>query len=82
MGWARSWRPLEKLKLAENTIVVFYSDNGGYGPATDMAPLKGYKGTYYDGGDPRPILRQMARRRVKPGAKRGSESLFPTPCVP
>lgn len=41
---------LDKLKLRENTIIVFTSDNGGYGPATDMAPLKGYKGTYYEGG--------------------------------
>ncbi len=41
---------LEELGLVEKTIIVFYSDNGGYGPATDMAPLKGYKGTYYEGG--------------------------------
>jgi len=36
--------------ILDDTIVVFYSDNGGYGPATDMDPLKGYKGTYYEGG--------------------------------
>lgn len=41
---------LEKLGLVENTAIVFFSDNGGYGPATDMKPLKGYKGTYYEGG--------------------------------
>ncbi len=41
---------LDKLGLTGNTAVVFYSDNGGYGPATDMDPLKGYKGTYYEGG--------------------------------
>lgn len=41
---------LEELKLVDNTVVIFYSDNGGYGPATDMKPLKGYKGTYYEGG--------------------------------
>lgn len=41
---------LEELNLAKNTVVIFYSDNGGYGPATDMKPLKGYKGTYYEGG--------------------------------
>lgn len=33
-----------------NTVIAFHSDNGGYGPATDMDPLKGYKGTYYEGG--------------------------------
>ncbi len=41
---------LKELGLYENTVIIFYSDNGGYGPATDMAPLKGYKGTYYEGG--------------------------------
>ncbi|MEM9283929.1 MAG: sulfatase [Verrucomicrobiota bacterium] len=44
---------LEALKasgIRENTIIVFFADNGGYGPATDMDPLKGYKGTYYEGG--------------------------------
>ena len=41
---------LEELKIADNTVILFSSDNGGYGPATDMAPLKGYKGTYYEGG--------------------------------
>ena len=41
---------LEKLGIRDNTVIMFYSDNGGYGPATDMDPLKGYKGTYYEGG--------------------------------
>lgn len=34
----------------ERTVILFTSDNGGYGPATDMDPLRGYKGTYYEGG--------------------------------
>ena len=41
---------LEDAGVRERTIIVFFSDNGGYGPATDMNPLKGYKGTYYEGG--------------------------------
>jgi len=41
---------LEQLGIRDNTVIMFYSDNGGYGPATDMDPLKGYKGTYYEGG--------------------------------
>lgn len=41
---------LDELGLTDNTIILFFSDNGGYGPATDMDPLKGYKGTYYEGG--------------------------------
>ena len=36
--------------MRDNTVIIFFSDNGGYGPATDMAPLKGHKGTYYEGG--------------------------------
>ena len=38
-------KALEESGTRDNTIIVFFSDNGGYGPATDMAPLKGYKGT-------------------------------------
>ncbi|MFT4642027.1 MAG: arylsulfatase A-like enzyme [Verrucomicrobiales bacterium] len=49
-GVGRLLATLDELKLTKNTVILFYSDNGGYGPATDMAPLKGYKGTYYEGG--------------------------------
>jgi arylsulfatase A-like enzyme len=52
---------LEELGLAENTLVIFSSDNGGVGGydrvglskkigVTDNAPLKGGKGTLYEGG--------------------------------
>ncbi len=41
---------LEERGLANNTIVLFFSDNGGYGPATSMAPLRGAKGMLYEGG--------------------------------
>lgn len=43
-------RTLNELSIRDKTVIMFYSDNGGYGPATDMDPLKGYKGTYYEGG--------------------------------
>lgn len=49
-GVGRIVATLASLGLTERTVIVFYSDNGGYGPATSMAPLKGYKGTYYEGG--------------------------------
>jgi arylsulfatase A-like enzyme len=43
---------LDELKLTENTIVFFLSDNGG--PTNDNAssngPLRGRKGDFYDGG--------------------------------
>ena len=41
---------LKELGLYDDTVIFFYSDNGGYGPVTDMDPLKGYKGTFYEGG--------------------------------
>ena len=47
---------LDDLGLTEKTAIVFFSDNGGYGPATDMHPLKGYKGTYYEGGIREPFF--------------------------
>ena len=51
---------LDDLKLADNTVVFFYSDNGGLGgyrragvnsrEVTDNAPLRGGKGMLYEGG--------------------------------
>jgi arylsulfatase A-like enzyme len=49
-GVGRIRKALDELKLSDKTIIIFFSDNGGYGPATSMKPLKGYKGTYYEGG--------------------------------
>jgi arylsulfatase A-like enzyme len=51
---------LDELKIADNTLVIFTSDNGGVGgyeregvqggSITDNAPLKGGKGMLYEGG--------------------------------
>jgi len=41
---------LERLGLRDNTMVVFFSDNGGHVAFTSMAPLRGSKGTMYEGG--------------------------------
>jgi arylsulfatase A-like enzyme len=47
---ARLLQTLDSLKIADNTIVIFFSDNGGYGGVTAQRPLRGAKGTLYEGG--------------------------------
>jgi arylsulfatase A-like enzyme len=49
-GIGRILAALRETDQQDDTIIIFYSDNGGYGPATDMDPLWGYKGNYYEGG--------------------------------
>ncbi|MBL9186701.1 MAG: sulfatase [Opitutaceae bacterium] len=46
---------LDTLGLSEKTIVIFTSDNGG-GDSRSQAPLRGTKGTYYEGGLRVPLI--------------------------
>ena len=82
-GVGRIRAALDELKLTEKTIVIFFSDNGGYGPATDMDPLKGYKGTYYEGGIREPFFVKWPGV-VKPGSKSSEPiigvDVYPTLC--
>ena len=65
---------LDRLGIADNTIVVFYSDNGGnmydkrggY-PVTSNAPLRGGKATIYEGGSRIPAA-MIWPGQIKPGS--------------
>lgn len=41
---------LEELEIADNTIVIFFSDNGGLASVSSQFPLRAGKGSYYEGG--------------------------------
>jgi arylsulfatase A-like enzyme len=58
---------LEEEGLSENTVLIFFSDNGGYGPKTCMRPLRGGKGMYYEGGIREPMFVYWPGH-VKPGS--------------
>ena len=47
---------LKRLKLDENTIIVFTADNGGLMPVTDNSPFRVGKGSAYEGGVRVPLI--------------------------
>ena len=47
---------LDDLKLADNTVVIFFSDNGGLLDVTSNAPLRLGKGHLYEGGTRDPLI--------------------------
>jgi arylsulfatase A-like enzyme len=47
---------LDSLGIRDNTIVVFFSDNGGHIVSTDNSPLRMGKGFPYEGGIREPLI--------------------------
>lgn len=56
---------LERLKLVDDTLVIFTSDNGGWSGATDNRPAREGKGYLYEGGLRVPLIVRW------PGVTRG-----------
>jgi len=60
-------KKLEELKLADHTLVIFASDNGGRVPTTSNLPLRVGKGSCYEGGTRVPLIVYWPRV-TKPGS--------------
>jgi arylsulfatase A len=77
----RIMEALDRLELAAHTVLVFVSDNGGLARATPNAPLRGGKGTMYEGGVRIPLIVRWPET-VEPGSSSDAPvittDLFPT----
>lgn len=72
---------LDELRIADRTIVVFTSDNGGRIPTTSNAPLRYGKASAYEGGVRVPLIVHWPGV-TKPGSESGAAvitmDLYPT----
>ncbi|HEV7282550.1 MAG TPA: sulfatase-like hydrolase/transferase [Pirellulaceae bacterium] len=75
---------LDELGIADETLVVFTSDNGGdVGPGANNGPWRAGKGTMYEGGLLVPTIVRWPSR-IEPGSESSAAcitmDLFPTLC--
>jgi len=72
---------LRRMKLEENTIVIFTSDNGGKGSVTSNRPLRGAKHNLQEGGIRVPLIVRWPGK-IKAASRSGcpliSNDLYPT----
>jgi arylsulfatase A-like enzyme len=72
---------LEQFNLRRNTVIIFISDNGGHECCTSPSPLRGFKGTMYEGGIRVPLIISWPSG-IKQGLKYNTPvmgiDLFPT----
>ncbi|MCS5565719.1 MAG: sulfatase [Methylococcales bacterium] len=52
----RVMQTLRELKIDQQTLVIFTSDNGGFAKATSNSPLRANKGSNYEGGLRVPLI--------------------------
>jgi arylsulfatase A len=80
-GIGRILDKLDELNLADRTVVIFYSDNGGLEMLQDQEPLRGGKAMLWEGGIRVPLAIRWPGV-VRPGSVSyvpvNSEDFFPT----
>jgi arylsulfatase A-like enzyme len=76
----RLMKHLDTLKLSNETVVIFTSDNGGVYEKSKQTPLRAGKGSYYEGGIREPLIIRWTSQ-ISPGLSDTPVShldLFPT----
>lgn len=72
---------LDELKLSDNTVVFFISDNGGHPENTRNTPLRGGKSMLYEGGIRVPMIVRWPGKTIPSAVcdiTSGIEDIYPT----